>query len=69
MTFQDGVWTLLRGAPDFTPLNFWQRFTGTFSADGDTIDGRWETSKDGSAWELDFGLTYRRIRSSTSRPQ
>jgi hypothetical protein len=61
MTFQDGVWTLLRGAPDFTPLDFWQRFTGTFSADGRTVDGRWETSQDGETWERDFDLTYRRV--------
>ncbi len=51
MTFDDGVWTLLRNSPDFSPLNFWQRFTGTFGADGDTIDGRWEISHDeGSTW-------------------
>src|SRR3954466_4127507 len=25
MTFDDGVWTLLRNAPDFTPLSFSQR--------------------------------------------
>jgi hypothetical protein len=40
MTFSDGVWTLLRDAPDFSPLDFWQRFTGEFSADGGTISGR-----------------------------
>ena len=61
MTFRDGEWTLLRDAPDFTPLDFWQRFTGAFSADGRTISGRWETSQDGSAWELDFDLTYRKV--------
>jgi hypothetical protein len=62
MTFQDGLWTLFRGTPDFSPLDFWQRFSGRFSADGDTIDGRWETSQDGSTWERDFDLTYKRIR-------
>jgi hypothetical protein len=61
MTFRDGVWTLLRDAPDFTPLDFWQRFTGEFSADGRTISGRWETSQDGSTWEHDFDLTYRKV--------
>jgi hypothetical protein len=35
-----------------------QRFTGTLSADGDTVDGRWEMSKDGVTWNLDFELTY-----------
>ena len=48
-------------APDFTPLEFRQRFTGTFSADGNTIDGAWETAPAGGGqWEHDFGLTYRR---------
>jgi hypothetical protein len=61
MTFSDGVWTLLRDAPDFTPLDFWQRFTGEFSDDGRTISGRWETSQDGSTWEHDFGLIYRKV--------
>jgi hypothetical protein len=59
MTFADGVWTLLRETPDFTPLDFTQRFTGTLSADGSKIAGRWE-SGDGSGWEHDFDLTYTR---------
>ena len=41
MSFADGVWTLTRESPDFTPLDFRQRFTGTFSADGNTIGGAW----------------------------
>jgi hypothetical protein len=61
MTFGDGTWTLERTKPDFTPLSFAQRFLGTFSADGNTIDSRWESSRDGGAtWELDFELTFRR---------
>ena len=32
-----------------------------FSADGGTISGRWETSQDGSTWEHDFDLTYRKV--------
>ena len=63
MEFGDGEWTLRRDKPDFTPLAFWQRFTGRFSEDGDTIQGSWETSNDeGATWELDFELTYKRIR-------
>jgi hypothetical protein len=62
MTFADGVWTLLRDAPDFSPLDFWQRFTGEFSADGATISGRWESSGDGLGWAHDFDLTYRKVR-------
>jgi hypothetical protein len=27
----------------------------------DSIQGRWEASPDGQAWELDFELTYRRV--------
>jgi hypothetical protein len=62
MRFSDGVWTLLRDSPDFSPLSFSQRFTGTFGDDGDTIRGPWETSNDGSTWEHDFDLTYTRVR-------
>jgi hypothetical protein len=60
MTLADGVWTLLREKADFTPLDFAQRFTGTLSADGESIAGRWETG-DGSRWRHDFELTYTRI--------
>jgi hypothetical protein len=61
MTLRDGVWTLLRDSPDLSPLDFWQRFTGELSADDHTISGRWETSRDGSTWEHDFDLTYRKL--------
>jgi hypothetical protein len=60
MHFSDGLWTLLRDAPDFSSLDFSQRFTGKFSDDGNTIRGRWERSVDGSSWEVDFDLTYRK---------
>jgi len=62
MSFAEGTWELLRDSPDFSPLDFSQRFTGTFSDDGDTIQGTWEKSFDGSAWEHDFNLAYRRIK-------
>ena len=63
MTLADGVWTLWRDQPDFSALDFAQRYVGRFSADGDTIEGRWETSHDGGAsWEVDFGLRYTRVR-------
>ncbi|MFF7048798.1 hypothetical protein ACFY94_10615 [Streptomyces griseorubiginosus] len=63
MTFDGEVWQLLREEADFSPLPFRQRFTGRLSADGDSIHGVWERSKDASAeWETDFGLTYRRSR-------
>jgi len=58
MTFEGRIWTLSRNSPDFSPLDFSQRFTGEFSADGKTISGMWETSRDGRKWERDFDLTY-----------
>ena len=68
MTFEDGVWQLERLSPDFSPLDFAQRFTGRFVEDDSTIDGRWETSLDGGAtWRLDFGLTYTRVISARRR--
>ena len=44
MTFSGGDWILLRTRPDFSPLDFSQRYVGRLSADGRTIDGQWETS-------------------------
>jgi hypothetical protein len=58
MTYEDGVWKLWRDEPDFSPLNFSQRFTGSFSDDGRTISGKWEICHDGTTWERDFDLTY-----------
>jgi hypothetical protein len=55
MSLSDGVWKLWRDAPGFS-----QRFTGTFSDDGDVIEGTWERSDDGVDWEVDFDLTYTR---------
>ena len=60
MSFADGVWKLWRDEPDFSPLDFSQRYTGTFSDDGNTIAGRWEICHDGTTWERDFDLTYTR---------
>jgi hypothetical protein len=40
MSFTDGVWKLWRDSADFSALEFSQRFTGTFSNDDQTIDGR-----------------------------
>lgn len=42
-------------------LHFRQRFTGTFSEDGNTISGAWEKCVSGADWEHDFALTYRRV--------
>lgn len=58
MSFEDGVWKLWRDEPDFSPLDFRQRYTGTFSDDGKAIAGAWEICHDGKTWEHDFDLTY-----------
>jgi hypothetical protein len=58
MGLSDGVWTLSRTEPDFSPLPFAQRFEGTFSEDGNVIDGRWEKTDDDGKWGLDFVLKY-----------
>lgn len=61
MTLADGVWTLTRDSADFSPLDFRQRFTGTFSDDGNVISGSWEICFNDAEWEHDFDLTYRRV--------
>jgi hypothetical protein len=53
MRLEADVWRMWRDAPGFA-----QRFTGTFSADGRTIQGLFEKSEDGGPWEYDFDLTY-----------
>ena len=60
MSFADGDGMLTRESPDFSPLDFRQRFTGTFSEDENTITGAWEKSPGGRDREHDFALTYRR---------
>jgi hypothetical protein len=61
MSLEDGVWTLWRDTADFSPLDFAQRYTGSFSDDGTKIVGRWEIAHDGYTWEHDFDLTYVRV--------
>lgn len=61
MSFGNGVWKLWRDEPDVSPLDFAQRYTGTFSADGNTIDGMWEIRHDGETWERDFDLVYIKV--------
>jgi hypothetical protein len=57
MSFSGDVWKLWRDFPGFS-----QRFIGTFNADRNLITARWEKLSDGSNWELDFNLTYTRVR-------
>lgn len=61
MTLSDSEWRLTRDTADFSPLDFSQRFLGSFSEDRRTIEGRWETRTDASDWQLDFRLTYTRV--------
>ncbi len=55
MTLDDRTWTLERQGEPFA-----QRWTATFSDDGDTITGRWELAEDGSTYRTDFHLVLRR---------
>ena len=52
-----GVWRFWRDWPGFS-----QRYVATISADGNTITGNGELSRDGSTWEQDLRITYRRAR-------
>jgi hypothetical protein len=56
MSIGGGEWKLWRDGEPFS-----QRFTATISEDGNTIEGRWEAAKDGSSWETDFDLVFRRV--------
>ncbi len=56
MSTGDGAWRLWRtGEPS-------QRFTGRFEDDGNTVVGRWEKAEDGSNYETDFDLIYRKVK-------
>ncbi|RPI93531.1 MAG: hypothetical protein EHM40_09505 [Chloroflexi bacterium] len=57
MSLHGNVWKIWRDFPGFP-----QRFIGTFSGDHNIITARWEKSGDGSNWELDFNLTYTRVK-------
>jgi hypothetical protein len=62
MSVSEEVWKLWRDSPDFSPLDFSQRYTGTFTDDGKTISGAWEICHDGTTWEHDFALSYTKVR-------
>ena len=61
MQFSDGVWTLSRITADVTPLDFKQRWRGTFREDGRVIEGAWEICHDDQTWQKDFDLRYERV--------
>ncbi|WP_426247376.1 hypothetical protein [Nocardioides sp. LHG3406-4] len=58
MSIGDGVWRLWRDCAPFS-----QRFTGTFSDDGDTIRARWEIAEGHETYVTDFDLVYTRVGS------
>jgi hypothetical protein len=55
VSLREREWKWWRDAPGLS-----QRFTGAISADGRTIVGRGELSRDGASWEPDLQLTYTR---------
>lgn len=61
MSFDGRVWKLLREQEDFSEIPFRQRYEGTFSDDGRTIDGAWEIAEEGEDWRKDFDLIYTRV--------
>jgi hypothetical protein len=47
--------------PDFSALDFCQRYVGQVADDGWSVDGRWEASHNGGeTWEADFQLRFER---------
>ena len=55
VSMRDDVWKWWRNAPGFS-----QRYTFTLSADGNTMIGAGELSKDDSSWEPDLHVMYTR---------
>jgi hypothetical protein len=55
VSLEGDQWRFWRDDPGFR-----QKFTGHFSADGDTITGQGQMALDESGWEDDLALTYRR---------
>ena len=55
VSFSDNILKWWRNAPGFS-----QRYSHTLSEDGRALIGKGELSKDGSTWESDLDLTYRR---------
>ncbi len=53
---QEGVWRLWRDQPGFS-----QRGVCTVGDDGNTMTEAVETSRDGTTWEQDLQVTYRRV--------
>lgn len=56
VSLRGNIWKWWRTAPGFS-----QRYEGNIVDGGNTIIGKGELSKDGSSWENDLDLTYRRV--------
>jgi hypothetical protein len=63
VSLEGDQWRSWRDDPGFR-----QRFTGVFSDDDDTITGQGEMCRDGSSWEGDLALTYRRSPARAATP-
>ena len=61
MALAEGEWRIWREPPGFN-----QRYIGKLSDDGRSITGRWEFSKDGKSWNVDFDLNYAKVRAGQS---
>jgi hypothetical protein len=59
MSFGSGTWKLWRDEPDFSPLDFKQRWEGKFSGDGNRLEGTWDINQDGD-WRKDFAAVWER---------
>jgi hypothetical protein len=57
VVFQDNVLKWWRNAPEFS-----QRYTFTFTDNGNTIISKGEKSENGTTWEQDLDLTYTRVK-------
>lgn len=62
-SLDQAAWRYWRDAP---PPDLSQRFTGTFSDDGNAITGQGRISRDGKTWEDDLALNYQRVASGPS---
>lgn len=57
VSLSEGILRCARNAPGFS-----QRITLTIRDDGNTIAGQAELSRDGTNWQDDLTITYRRVR-------
>src|SRR6266496_2389701 len=56
VTLHNNIWKWWRDAP-----GFFQHYEGTITDGGNMIIGKGQLSKDGSSWQKDLDLTYRRV--------